>query len=111
MAAATLTYMYIQHKGMSHVKVQAEFGRPSGSGCSFLQLRLEHVIIWDFKQHLFSGFQGRRLKCCSVNFNDFHPECFPIRLPDDDPVHGKRGEKCQEYARSGTAPRIGCTLG
>jgi hypothetical protein len=60
---------------------------------------------------LVTGFQGKRLKCCSVNFSDFHPECFPIRLPDDDPVHGKSGERCQEYARSGTAPRIGCTLG
>jgi hypothetical protein len=58
-----------------------------------------------------SGFQGRRLKCCSVSFSDFHPECFPIALPEDDPVHGKSGERCEEYARSGTAPRIGCTLG
>lgn len=59
----------------------------------------------------FTGYNGSRLKCCAVNFADFHPECFPIRLPDDDPVHGRLGERCQSYARSATAPRTGCTLG
>nr|CAD7448788.1 unnamed protein product [Timema bartmani] len=58
-----------------------------------------------------SGFDGSRLKCCSVNFSDFHPECFPIRLPERDPVYGRAGDKCQEYARSASAPRTGCTLG
>ncbi|XP_047106680.1 uncharacterized protein LOC124775853 [Schistocerca piceifrons] len=58
-----------------------------------------------------TGYQGERLKCCGVSISDFHPECFPIRLPDNDPVYSKTGEKCQEYSRSGTAPRIGCTLG
>ncbi|GLG99518.1 Peroxidasin [Gryllus bimaculatus] len=58
-----------------------------------------------------TGFQGKRLKCCSVNFSDFHPECFPIRIPDRDPVYGRTGERCQEYTRSATAPRTGCTLG
>nr|CAD7425233.1 unnamed protein product [Timema monikensis] len=58
-----------------------------------------------------SGFDGSRLKCCSVNFSDFHPECFPIRLPERDPVHGRAGDKCQEYSRSASAPRTGCTLG
>lgn len=42
---------------------------------------------------------------------DFHPECFPIRLPDNDPVHSVFGERCQSYARSAIAPRTGCTLG
>ncbi|CAG0882057.1 unnamed protein product [Darwinula stevensoni] len=58
-----------------------------------------------------AGYLGQRLKCCGVRFEDFHPECYPIRLPDDDPVHSKLRKKCQEYARSGTAPRTGCTLG
>jgi hypothetical protein len=70
-----------------------------------------HQLKRHWEHWCVSGFQGRRLKCCSVNFSDFHPECFPIRLPEDDPVHGKNGEICEEYARSGTAPRIGCTLG
>lgn len=63
------------------------------------------------KKFLFLGHKSTRLKCCAVNFADFHPECFPIRLPDDDPVHGNLGERCQDYARSATAPRTGCTFG
>uniref|UniRef100_A0A6A7FZ72 Peroxidasin-like protein n=1 Tax=Hirondellea gigas TaxID=1518452 RepID=A0A6A7FZ72_9CRUS len=58
-----------------------------------------------------AGYIGQRLRCCNVQFNDFHPECYPIRLPEDDPVYSRIQEKCQEYVRSGTAPRTGCTLG
>ena len=57
------------------------------------------------------GFLGQRLRCCGVNLHEFHPECYPIRLPDSDPVNGQHNVKCQEYVRSGTAPRVGCTLG
>ncbi|XP_014241110.1 uncharacterized protein LOC106661888 [Cimex lectularius] len=56
-----------------------------------------------------TGYNGVRLKCCGVEFADFHPECFPIRLPENDPIHG--GARCQEYTRSATAPRKSCTLG
>ncbi|ROT73076.1 Peroxidasin-like protein [Penaeus vannamei] len=58
-----------------------------------------------------AGYIGQRLRCCGVNFSDFHPECYPIRIPDDDPVYGPLQQRCQEYVRSGTAPRTGCTLG
>ncbi|XP_046649370.1 uncharacterized protein LOC124340779 isoform X2 [Daphnia pulicaria] len=58
-----------------------------------------------------AGFLGQRLRCCGVNLHEFHPECYPIRLPDTDPVNGQINIKCQEYVRSGTAPRVGCTLG
>ncbi|XP_063852971.1 uncharacterized protein LOC135095795 isoform X2 [Scylla paramamosain] len=58
-----------------------------------------------------AGYIGQRLRCCGVNFRDFHPECYPIRLPDNDPVYSPLKQKCQEYIRSGTAPRTGCTLG
>lgn len=58
-----------------------------------------------------AGYIGQRLRCCNVQFNDFHPECYPVRLPEDDPVYSRIQEKCQEYVRSGTAPRTGCTLG
>ncbi|KAG8228883.1 hypothetical protein J437_LFUL007620 [Ladona fulva] len=58
-----------------------------------------------------SGFEGKPLKCCGVNYGDFHPECFPIRLPETDPVHAPAAEKCEDYVRSAAAPRIGCTLG
>jgi peroxidase len=60
---------------------------------------------------VFPGFLGQRLRCCGVNLHEFHPECYPIRLPDTDPVNGQINIKCQEYVRSGTAPRVGCTLG
>lgn len=59
----------------------------------------------------FIGFNGERLKCCGVAYSDFHPECFPIRLPDNDPINAPAHQLCQDYARSATAPRTGCTLG
>lgn len=43
---------------------------------------------------------GAKLKCCDVEFEHFHPECFPIRA---DNVIG-----CMEYARS--APHPGNSL-
>ncbi|XP_050708782.1 chorion peroxidase-like [Eriocheir sinensis] len=58
-----------------------------------------------------AGYIGQRLRCCGVNFSDFHPECYPICIPDDDPIYSPLKQKCQEYVRSGTAPRTGCTLG
>ena len=58
-----------------------------------------------------AGYLGQRLKCCNVEFDDFHPECYHIKLPEDDPFYKKFGLQCQEYARSGTASRVGCTLG
>lgn len=75
-----------------------------------------------------SASDGNQLKCCGVVFANFHPECYPIRLPDTDPVHSQLGERCQDYVRykifvngchclmiydcrSAPAPRTGCTLG
>ncbi|KAF8790333.1 uncharacterized protein LOC129959954 isoform X2 [Argiope bruennichi] len=58
-----------------------------------------------------AGYQGSRIKCCGVEKQQFHPECYPIRVPPTDPVFGRRNQNCMEYARSCTAPRIGCTLG
>ncbi|GFV42718.1 chorion peroxidase [Trichonephila clavipes] len=57
------------------------------------------------------GYQGSRIKCCGVEKQLFHPECYPIRIPTSDPVFGRRNQNCMEYTRSCTAPRIGCTLG
>ena len=58
-----------------------------------------------------AGHLGQRLKCCNVEFEDFHPECYPIKIAENDPFYKKFGLQCQEYARSGTASRVGCTLG
>ncbi len=52
-----------------------------------------------------AGYLGQRLKCCDVDFDDFHPECYPIKVPADDPFYGKFGVRCQEYARSVLAAR------
>ena len=56
------------------------------------------------------GYLGQRLRCCGTD-QRIHPECYPIQLPDNDPINSKSNIKCQEYVRSGTAPRVGCTLG
>ncbi|XP_023215778.1 uncharacterized protein LOC111618468 [Centruroides sculpturatus] len=58
-----------------------------------------------------AGFQGHRIKCCGVDQSQLHPECYPITVPEKDPIFGRRGRNCLEYIRSCTAPRIGCTLG
>ena len=46
-----------------------------------------------------AGFLGQRLKCCGVTFESFHPECYPIKIPENDTVYGQLGLKCQEYTR------------
>ena len=76
------------------------------------------TAIWgEFTYHDLShtpqmaGFLGQRLKCCGVTFESFHPECYPIKIPTNDSAYGDLGLKCQEYTRSGTASRTGCTLG
>lgn len=43
---------------------------------------------------------GERLKCCDVEFENFHPECFPIQA--------ENAIGCMEYTR--TAPHPGSTL-
>ncbi|KAL0130042.1 hypothetical protein PUN28_001968 [Cardiocondyla obscurior] len=49
---------------------------------------------------------GARLKCCDVDYENFHPECFPIRA--EQPIG------CMEYSRSAPHPGNslqGCKLG
>ena len=58
-----------------------------------------------------AGYLGQRLKCCNVKFEDFHPECYPIKVSENDPFYKEFDLQCQEYARSATASRTGCTLG
>ncbi|XP_043224190.1 uncharacterized protein LOC122382646 isoform X2 [Amphibalanus amphitrite] len=58
-----------------------------------------------------AGFIGQRLKCCDVELANFHPECYPILISENDPFYGRLKQRCQEYVRSGVAPRTGCTLG
>lgn len=58
---------------------------------------------------VFLGRDGYPLKCCGVNFSEFHPECYPIKMPEDN--SSRRRERCQEFVRSGAAVRTGCSLG
>jgi peroxidase len=58
-----------------------------------------------------TGFNRSAIKCCGVAFDNFHPDCYPIRIDVEDPFYSKVGDNCQEYVRSSVAPRIGCTLG
>ncbi|GAB6023237.1 hypothetical protein CHUAL_008055 [Chamberlinius hualienensis] len=57
------------------------------------------------------GKDGKRLRCCQVNSNHLHPECYPVTIPFNDPVYGKSRVTCQDYIRSCMGPRTGCTLG
>lgn len=62
------------------------------------------------------GWNGSPIKCCGVTFENFHPDCYPIRISENDPFYNKyvgsqAKQICQEYVRSSVAPRIGCTLG
>jgi hypothetical protein len=43
-----------------------------------------------------AGYLGQRLKCCNVKFDDFHPECYPIKIAEDDPFYKEFGLQCQE---------------
>lgn len=61
-----------------------------------------------------TGWEGSPIRCCGVTFENFHPDCYPIRISENDPFYGKlpsQSQICQEYVRSSVAPRIGCTLG
>lgn len=58
-----------------------------------------------------AGFESSAIKCCGVTFENFHTDCFPIRIEEQDKFYAKIGGNCQEYMRSSVAPRIGCTLG
>lgn len=40
---------------------------------------------------------GERLRCCDIPYEQFHPECFPIRAEDE-------AGGCMEYARSAPHP-------
>lgn len=41
---------------------------------------------------------GHRIKCCDVDYEHFHPECFPIRAEE------RSKDRCMEYARSAPHP-------
>ena len=42
-----------------------------------------------------AGFLGQRLKCCGVTFQSFHPECYPIKIPENDTAYSDLGNQTQ----------------
>lgn len=116
-----------KHAGHSIIMIQAEihkslitYSKMSCSNYSNFPLVHKWKVVSNYCKVLrcckliptfLLGFNGERLKCCGIDFNDFHPECFPIRLPDNDPVFAATRKRCQEYTRSASTPRTGCTLG
>lgn len=57
------------------------------------------------------GHRGHRIKCCGLDENLQHPECFPINIKKMDPLFRDMKQVCMEYVRSCSAIRTGCTLG
>ncbi|XP_067144092.1 uncharacterized protein [Centruroides vittatus] len=58
-----------------------------------------------------AGYGGHRIKCCQVQLEYFHPECYPIPIPVIDSKTGSTKHECMDYVRSSPVPRTGCTLG
>lgn len=60
---------------------------------------------------------GEGIMCCSEDGSMMkdptliHPECLPIRIPDDDPFFAKHGQRCMSFIRSMPAPRSDCNFG
>lgn len=57
---------------------------------------------------VFVGHKGASISCCDPQvLNDsalLHPECMPIRVPEDDPFYGPLGVKCLDFVRSAPVP-------
>lgn len=56
------------------------------------------------------------IECCTPNgqFIDedlVHPECNPIKIPQNDPFFSKFGRRCMSFVRSAPARRSDCRLG
>lgn len=62
---------------------------------------------------LSKGANGASIACCSKevvqNKTLQHPECFPIPLPESDPLYKGSNSTCLEFARSAPAPQ--CKFG
>lgn len=59
---------------------------------------------------------GKDPDCCNENvFQDLpstkHHNCFPIKVPHDDPFYSYHNHRCMNFLRSFTGVRAGCKLG
>lgn len=55
------------------------------------------------------NINGQVPSCCQAS-SDLHPNCMPIKVPDDDPWLSPLGVRCLEFLRSAPATRRDCTL-
>lgn len=55
------------------------------------------------------------IRCCDDNgrllSNNPDVHCFPITIPDDDPVFSKFNRECMNFVRSTTDQETGCNAG
>ena len=50
--------------------------------------------------------------CCSTESHEtHHHNCFPIRIPRNDPFYKHHGQNCMNFARSLAGVRSECRLG
>ncbi|XP_068626345.1 peroxidase [Battus philenor] len=53
---------------------------------------------------LSKGANSSALSCCNSNASLSHPECFPVRLDEEDPFYQDYNLTCMEFVRSAPAP-------
>ena len=75
------------------------------------------IILFFVFFFLLTANAGEGIMCCSEDGSMMkdptliHPECLPIRIPDDDPFFAKHGQRCMSFIRSMPAPRSDCNFG
>ena len=77
----------------------------------FLDLNLKHI-----ETHTINFFVERHsIRCCDDNgrllSNNPDVHCFPITIPEDDPVFSKFHRECMNFVRSTTDQETGCNAG
>lgn len=61
--------------------------------------------------------EAHATRCCrqdlstSLPKDSRNPACFPIRIPDHDPVYSKEGIQCMEFVRTTNDVSQGCNSG
>jgi hypothetical protein len=61
--------------------------------------------------------EAHATKCCrqdlrlSLPHDSRNPACFPIEIPDHDPVYSKEGIRCMEFVRTTNDVSQGCNSG
>ena len=78
----------------------------------FVDHDLTHTPLFRLGNENSSGIQ-----CCMEDGSApisglvLHPECFPIRIPSNDPFFKNFGQRCMNFVRSMPAPQLSCTFG